>query len=170
MNKLAVASITLLMTCAAFAHEGTRIGVVDADIVIQKSAKGKAFFEEYKTLIKAKEDKIQAMIQTYQTQKKDLQAKAASLSEDKALDMQRNLKRMETDIKREQEDAERETKNLLNERLDTFRKELAPLIRAVAKEMNLDIVMNYGPQSGLVYFKENVNITDNVIKKYDEMQ
>ena len=166
---LLILTITML-TAPAFSHEGTKIGVVDADTVIQKSVKGKAFFEEYKAFIKTKEDEIKTMIEAFRAQEKDLQAKAASLSEDKAKSMRIELQRMQTDIKRKQEDAERETQTMFNDRLDQFRKELAPLIRQVAQDKTLDLVINFGPQSSLVYFSDNINITDDVIKKYDEMQ
>lgn len=169
MRKTLFATL-LIALAGSFATAQTKIGVVDADVVIQRSAKGKAFFEQYQGLIKQRQDEIKAMVDNYRAQEKDLQAKAASLSADKAREMRDQLQRMQTDIKRKQEDAEAEAQKTLNDKLDEFRKELAPLIRQIAQEMSLDLVINYGPNSNLVYISDNVNITDDVIQKYDTQQ
>jgi Skp family chaperone for outer membrane proteins len=34
-------------------------------------------------------------------------------------------------------------------------------------EKGLDLVLNYGSQSNIVYVKETINITGDVVKKYD---
>ena len=168
IKKIATIMTMALFASAVFAQ--TAIGVVDADVVIQKSAKGKAFFEQYQNVIKQKQDEIKAMVDSFQAQQKDLQAKAASLSPDKAKEMRDELTRMQTDIKRKQEDAQRETESQLNDKLNEFRKELAPLIREIATEKGLDLVINYGPNSNLVYISDKVNITNDVIAKYDSKQ
>lgn len=170
MKRLISSLLLVTFAVALFAHEGTRMGVVDADVVIQDSAKGKAFFDQYEALIKSKQDAIKAKMDEFQNKQKDAQAKAASLSEDKRKELGLDLERLQTEIKRMREDAERETQSVLNTRLEEFRKELAPLIRQVAIDKNLDMVVNYGPNSNLVYFSESINITKDVIKKYDEMQ
>ena len=50
---------------------------------MQKSARGKAFFEELNKFRDAKTAEIDGLIKEYQDKQKDAQAKAASLSEDK---------------------------------------------------------------------------------------
>ena len=170
MKKFISSILLAALAATVFAHEGTRVGIVDADLVIQDSAKGKAFFDEYENIIKAKQVEIKAKRDELVEKQKDAQAKAASLSDDKKIELSRELERMQTDLKRMREDAERETQGMLNARLDEFRKELAPLIRQVAQDKNLDMVINYGPNSNLVYFSDAINITADVIKKYDEMQ
>ena len=160
LSMLALGSFSL-------AHEGTKVGIVDADRVIQKSAKGKAFFSEYEGLIKAKQDEIKAKADQLESAQKDFQAKAASLSQDKAREMRDNMQKMQTDLKRGQEDAQREMDGILQTKLDEFRKELVPLIRQVALEKNLDMVVNFTPQSNIVHVSEKIDITDDVIKKFD---
>ena len=161
----------LLLTAfsAVALAQGSKVGVVDADVVIQKCNKGKAFFDEYKAFAEGKRDEIEAMVTQYREQEKDFNAKRASLSEEKLRDMGGELQKLQTEIKRKQEDAERESNEMLNEGLDRFRKELGPLIRQVALEKNLDLVFNIGPQSNMVYVNESIDITEDVIKKYDEM-
>lgn len=161
--------LTLAAGATGVYAQGTKIGVVDADDVIQRSSKGKAFFAEYQRFTKAKQDELKALFDAFKEKQKDLQARAASMSDDKKKEAGMELQRMQTDLKRKQEDAQRETNKKLQSKLDQFQKELAPLIRQVALEMKLDLVLNYGPQSNIVFIGDRVNITNAVIAKYDRM-
>lgn len=169
MKKLILCALLLLaFGIHNLAAQSTKVGIVDADAIIQQSAKGKAFFDEYQRFTNSKRDEINRLVEDYRAKEKDAQAKAASLTEEKRQEIASELQRMQTDIKRKQEDAKRESQMKLNEKLETFQRELAPLIRQVAIEMGLDLVLNYGPQSSIVYFSDAINITDDVIRKYDE--
>ncbi|MCB1044380.1 MAG: OmpH family outer membrane protein [Acidobacteria bacterium] len=167
--KALFAVLGMVTLIPAFGQEGpVKIGIVDADIVIQESIKGKRFFQEFEQFGKQKSDEIQARVSEYSDKEKDYKNKVNSLSEDKRREMVVQLQNLEKDIKRMQEDAKQESDRRLNDALSKFRKELGPVIQAVAEEMKLDIIINHGPQSNLVYFNARVDITDAVIKKYDE--
>lgn len=169
MFKKMIFALTLAVATTGLMAQGTKVAVVDADVVIQQSKKGKAFFEEYQAFNKERRDAIEAKVTDFRAKEQDFQAKAASMSEDKRKETRLELERLRTDIQRLQEDAQRESDRRLQQALDGFRKELAPLISQIAVEKGLDMVFNYGPQSNLVYFSDVVNITDAVIKKWDEM-
>ena len=158
-----------LLLPAMVVAQGHKIGVVNANRVVQESQKGKAFFAELDTFSKQKRDLIEQQIQAFREQEKDAQAKAASMSEDKAREVAIDLQKKQTDIKRMQEDAERESKLKLNEGLEKFQRELGPLIRQIALEKGLHLVLNDGPSAGIVYRDDAIDITNDVIKKYDEM-
>ena len=170
MKKLAITSIILLTTFCVFAHEGAKIGVVDADVVIQKSAKGQAFFEEYQQFIQTKEDKIKAMIETYQTQKKIYKPRPPVFPRTRRSICSATSRKWKpiSNANRKMRRVKPRTCSMNGSSFSA--KNSPPLIRQVANDLNLDIVMNHGPQSALVFVKETVIITENVIKKYDEMQ
>ena len=160
--------IAALAASSALAFQGTKIGIVNADDVIQGSAKGKAFFDELETFTKTKREEIEKLAAEYQAKEGDLRAKAASMSDEKRQESGLDLQRLQTEIKRKQEDAQQERDLLIKTKFDNFRKELAPLIRQVALERGLDLVLNHGPQSNLVYSSDSIDITGDVIKKFDE--
>lgn len=165
--------ILLMMIAALFPAlaQTTKIGVVNAEAVVQKSSRGKAFFDQLNKFRDDKTAQIEAMIKDFNDKQKDAQAKAASLSDEKKQEISLELQKMQTDIKRTKEDAERESQLKVNTGLDAIQKELMPLVRQVALERGLDLVINVGGgQSGVVFFSENIDITDDVIKKYDEMK
>ncbi|MCB1043875.1 MAG: OmpH family outer membrane protein [Acidobacteria bacterium] len=159
-----------MLATAGIAQAQVKIGIVDAEVVIQKCAKGKAFFEAYQKEVKAKQGDIDTMIETYRAKEKDAQAKAASMSQEALSDLRAELQRLQTDIKRKQEDYQREMQIKLDGQLEQFRRELAPLIRQVAQEQGLDLVLNYGPETNIVFISDKINITSTVTQKYDEMQ
>jgi outer membrane protein len=168
MNKKIVTTIAMLVfATAGVLAQGAKVAVVDADKVIQESLKGKAFFEEFQAFIEKMRQELEADVDRYRVAENDLQAKLASLSEEKRKEEAAKLQRMQTELKRKQEDANMERERRLQEGLDVFRNELRPLIRQVALAKGLDLVMNFGPNSNLVFFNDAVDITKDVIKEYD---
>lgn len=148
--------------------QGTKIGVVDANQIIEESNKGKVFFQEMQQFSKTKEKELEEMHKQYQERQKDAQAKAASMTEEKRREIAFELEEMQKDIKRTQEDAERAFQQKLNEGLEVFQREIAPLIRQVSIEKGLDLVLNYNAGSNIVYMDDKINITQDVIAKYNQ--
>lgn len=159
----------LMVAPMSFAFQGTKVGIVDADTVIQESNRGKAFLNELDIFSQARRQDLQTMADKRDSLMKDLQAKAASMSKANLESSRKEINQLEVDIKRKQEDATREAEIKLKTGLDEIRNEMVPLIRQVAIEKDLDMVLNMGPQSQVVYFHERIDITKDVIKKYDEM-
>lgn len=166
-GKFMLILAALLMPMMAVGQ--TKIGVVNANRVVQECKKGKAFFAELEEYKKSKDAEIQAMVAGAQEKAKDAQAKAASMSEDKKRELAAELQKLDLDIKRKSEDAQRDTQTRLNEGLEKFQRELGPLIRQISLEQGLHLVFNDGPSSGIVFRDVSIDITDAVIKKYDEM-
>ncbi|MDJ0835635.1 MAG: OmpH family outer membrane protein [Acidobacteriota bacterium] len=166
MKKVLMVALLAALTAPVMAQ--ANVGVVDIEAVIKKSNKGKAFFEELDAFKTQKKSNIDNMVKTYREKQKDVQAKAASLSEDKKQSLALELQNMQTNIKRAQEDAERETQVKVQSGLEKLTGALEPLVRQVALEKDLHLVLQYGAQSGIVFFHEKIDITEDVIKKFNE--
>jgi Skp family chaperone for outer membrane proteins len=160
--------VLLAISVISINAQELKIGVVDADQVIQNSAKGKAFFTEYNNFVQAKQKEIKNLVTQFQNYEKVIQARAAAMSGDDRRQADLDLEKIRTDLIRKQEDAQRETQKKLNSKLDQFQKELGPLIRQIALEKRLDVVFNYGPNSNIVFISDRINITAEVIRKYDQ--
>ena len=166
MKKVLMVALLAALTAPVMAQ--ANVGVVDIEAVIKKSNKGKAFFDELDAFKTQKKTNIDNMVKAWQDKKKDAQAKAASLSEDKKQSLALELQTMQTNIKRAQEDAERETQVKVQSGLEKLTGALEPLVRQVALEKDLHLVLQYGAQSGIVFFHEKIDITEDVIKKFNE--
>ncbi len=156
--------VTLVASSAVMAQ--TRIGVVDADQVIYKSAKGKAFLQSLNNYVKQKQDAIKKVVIEAQKTEKEYKSKLASLSDEKQLAMEKKLSDYQTKIKRMQEDAKREYQIKQKEGFDKFQKILTPIISQLAKEKNLDVVFSRA-SSGIVYLSPTADLTAEVIKRVD---
>lgn len=158
----------LLVTPLSFAFQGTKVGIVDADTVIQESKRGKAFLKELEAFSEEKRSELDGLGKEYETLGSNLKDRSASMSEAKRKETMAQMERLGTELQRKKEDAEREAGIKLRNGLEEIRNEMLPLIRQVAIEKNLDMVLNMGPQSQVVYFHDRIDITKDVIAKYDE--
>lgn len=165
MKKLSVvvlALVALISSAAVMAQ--SRIGVVDAQQVVYKSEKGKAFMQSLNNYVQQKQNQIKQVVAEAQQTEKEYKTKLASLSDEKKLAMQKKLSDYQTRIKRMQEDAKRGLQVKQKEGFDKFQKLLQPIIDKLAKEKNLDVVFNLA-QSGIVYLSPNADLTAEVIKR-----
>ena len=167
MKKLSIAVLTLLTIMATPAVMAqTRVGVVDAQQVLYKSQKGKAFLNKMNQYVKSKQDAIKQVVTEAQQAEKEYKTKLASLSDEKRLTMEKKLSDYQTRIKRMQEDAKREFQIKQKEGFDKFQKILQPIVQKLAKERNLDVVFSLA-QSGIVYLSPSADLTAEVIKRVD---
>ena len=167
MKKLGVFCaiiLAVLFTGSVFAQ--TKVAIVDADQVILKSQKGKAFLKELDAFAKQKDSEIRKKVAEFQQLQKEYKAKAPSLSEDKAMEIQKKLSDMQIEIKRMQDDAKREFQLKQTKGFEKFRKILQPIIEQIAKEKGIDIIFSRA-QSGIAYHSPAVDITQEVIKRFD---
>ena len=168
--KFVFTLVLFLSSVAAISAQATKVGVVDPNTVIQQSKKGKAFFTAHQAFITQKRNELNKDAEAIRTKQKDLQAIASTMSEESKREEAAKLQRMERDLKRKQEDSQAEVTRRLNAKLESMQKEIAPLVRQVAKEKGLNLVLLNNPNTGIFYFDSTIDITNDVIKKYDEMQ
>ena len=147
--------------------QGHKVGVIEADLVIQNTAKGKAFFKEMEDLQSKRAAELQGLLDALKAKRDDLESKAASMSPEKRETSGLELQRMQKDLKRREEDAKAEVNQRLKTGLDDFQNKIIPIVSEVAQELGVDIVLNFGPGSEIVYVSENIKITQAVIRKFD---
>ena len=51
--------------------------------------------------------------------------------------------------------------------LDTLDKELGPLVQQLAKERNIHLILQGGPEAGIVYADATIDLTPAVIERFD---
>ena len=153
-----------VLVSAGFAQQN--VGVVNSKEILDKSIEGKKIMNrlqqkenEYKTRLAAMDEEIRKLNTKLSTQRLTLTDEAmAQLSSD--------LDRKKTEQKRFGEDAQREMQALMNRLFQRLQLEVVPIIEAVGKEKNLVAIFDL-ERSGMIYFNPTINITDEVIKKYD---
>jgi Skp family chaperone for outer membrane proteins len=74
---------------------------------------------------------------------------------------------MQTDIQRAQEDAQREGQSRTNAVLESLDSQLGPIVRQVAEEKNLHLVLQFRPDLDIIFVDPSIDITADVIAKFN---
>jgi Skp family chaperone for outer membrane proteins len=150
-----------------FAQKTFEIGVIYSAKVMQTSTEGKkAMFT-----LKQKEQQINDELGKIDTQAKELELKLSSqklvLSIESQQQMAYDLEQLRTKKIRTEEDYTKEYKQLEFSLVTKIRNEVFPIIESVAKEKNFRLVLDLSV-TGVAYVDPVIDITDEVILRYDE--
>lgn len=150
----------------AFAQQNLKIGVINSQEVLDKSIEGKKVIvrlEERRKQSQANLAKLDDEIRQLETK---LNTQRLTLTEEAVLQYSSDLDRKRTERQRMGEDSYRDLQELSNRLFTKLQGELLPIIEQIGKEKGLDIIFDLG-KSGAVWWSPTIDITAEVIKKYD---
>jgi len=169
---LATVALSLVAATTAEAQSG-RIGIVDTRRLLTGSKSGQQVIErldrvaeEKGTRLKPRQDEIQAL-------QKRISDGRVSLSEEKLVQLQREMEEKMTSAKRLREDLQREMEQAQAEAFDEFERKVAPIVEAFGKEGGFLFILNIGffnqPNlpSGIVWADASTDVTDELIRRID---
>jgi len=163
---LTVVLIGAALAAAGYAQQTPRIGIVNSQEVLEKSSEGKKVIAR----LQDKDKQTQASLAKLDDEIRQLETKLntqrLTLTEEAALQMSTDLDKKRTDRKRLGEDATRELQELQFRLFNKVQSELLTILEAIGRERNFDIIFDLA-KSGAVYFSPVINITDEVVRRYD---
>ena len=146
--------------------EPARIGVFDPETVWKLTEIGK----KYNADLSEARDKLQADIDKKQAEidavRDKLRQQQASLSDDKAAQMQKDIQNRVIELNRLNDDATREMKSQLGEVQNRFQQMLLETVEAFGKEKNYTLILNKGV---IDYNAPQIDVTQSLIQKFNEM-
>ncbi len=169
MKKFLV-SIAVAAMAAPMLAQGTtpaRVAVIDVQRVLATSSAGKAAYDRLKKMQEERMQRAKAMDEELRKLDSELATKKLSLSEDKIAEMTRQLSDKKIGMQRYAQDADREVSEARDKALLELEGKIKPVIDAIGKEMGLAAIFNKF-ESGLVYASEAIDITEPVIKRFNE--
>jgi len=169
MKKLLItlAATALALPVFAQATAPGRLAVIDVQRVLNTSVAGKAAQDKLK---KAQEDKMAKANKLQEDMKAldtEINTKKLSLSEDKLADLQKQLSDKQIALQRFGQDADKELGDARDKELLALENKIKPVIDQIGKEMGLAAIFNKF-ESGLVYASDAIDITDAVIKRFND--
>jgi outer membrane protein len=168
MKKLLVTIAVAALATPLFAQNTpARVAVIDVQKVLSQSSAGKAAYEKLKKLQDERIEKAKAMDDELKKLDADIATKRISLSEEKLAEMQKQLSDKKIAMQRYAQDADREIGEARDRELQALEAKIKPVIDSIGKEMGLAAIFNKF-ESGLVYASDAIDITDTVIKKFNE--
>lgn len=146
--------------------QGAKVAYVVLQRIAQESADGRVAT----TRIQALNQKKATELSERQKQLAGLQAKlekeGSVMSASASADLQKQIEKLNVEVQRFTQDAQAEVQELQQQLQQEFQQKLEPVIQSVATEMGLHFVFN-GPDAGLVWADQSLDISAEVIKKLD---
>lgn len=147
----------------------TKLATINSQEVLERSAEGKkaiaalqAADKKYTDQIAGLDDQIKQLQNRLQTQRLTLTAEAAA-------GIQADIQNKQTARQRAAEDATKAMQELQATTLSKIQDALIPLIEQLRKDKGLDLIFDLA-KSGTVYFNPAVDLTGEVISRYDAMK
>ena len=155
-----------VLASSGLAQQIIKIGIVDSQEVLEKSAEGKTVLAQ----LQDKDKRNQAELSRRDSEIQDLQTKLntqrLTLTAEALRNLTADLERKTTERRRYYEDAGREMNELAERLFQRIQNELLPIIEQMGKEKGLDMIFDLA-KSGAIYFSPTVALTQEVIQRYD---
>jgi outer membrane protein len=163
-----VAAVVAAVAAPAKAQEPPKlaVAVIDVNLLVQDSAAGK---EAMVRLKKAQDEKVaerKKLTDEINGLQKQLESQRSTLTDSKIADLQKQIEDKSIALKRFDDDAQQQLEDAKRKELDGLEKQIMPIIQELGKERKLLVIFNKF-QSGLVYADDSVDLTDEVLKRFN---
>ncbi len=146
-----------------------KIAVIDVQRVVTESDPGKEVMQRLKAVTDAKSQEGQALQQQFAALQEQFNKQRFTVSESRQAEMSKEIEDKQIAIRRFQDDAQREVQEAQRRELGGLEERILPIINKVGQEQSFTLIFNKF-QSGLVYADETVDITDEVIRRFNTAQ
>ena len=171
MKKFLVSMAVAALAIPALAQSSApaRVAVIDVNKVLSSSTAGKVAAAKLKQLQEDKMARAQKLDEEIKTLDNDINTKKISLSEEKLTDMAKQLSDKKIAMQRFAQDADRELGEARDRVMAELNQKIMPVVDQIGKEMGLAAIFNKF-ESGLIYASDAIDITDVVIKRFNDAQ
>jgi len=156
-----------LLAATATAQSAQKVAIIDSQKAFDRSAQGQKVI----ALLQDKENEIKASLKQRQEEINSLQDKFASqrltLNEEALRQLKLEIDKKEAENKKYEQDSSIEFDQFKAKLIKKMRDEMLSIVDELVKERGYDLVFDLS-SSGLIYFQPALDITEEVIKKYDE--
>jgi Skp family chaperone for outer membrane proteins len=152
-----------------FAQQLVQVAVIDSAKTLQISIEGKKTMSQ----LQQKEEKILGALSKLDNQAQSLETRLLTqkftLSPEARDQMAKDLESLKTMRKKLEEDSTKEYQQLEFSLVSKIKSEVLPIIKDVAQEKGFSLVLDL-QATGVAYFHPTIDITDEVIKRYDSLK
>jgi len=155
--------ILVLIFMASNVYPEVRIGVINSQVIVQKTNIGKEFQDRLRKWQRSKSE----VIQKRQNAIKKLQTELASpaLNSDTRTKKTRELEDQRINYNRLIQDFQRDVRVQEQKEMVALQKEIMPVIQQVGKSKGFTLILDIS--AGIAYFDTTVDLTESVIKAID---
>jgi outer membrane protein len=153
----------------AWSAQAIRIGVVDVQLVLNQSERGKAAKQKLDQEMAARQKDLDTKQQEVMKLQADFEKQAPLLSEQAKREKSEAIQRRIRDVRRMAEDANREIDKRVREAEMDVTREIFAIIHEYGKDQGYTLILTPDPRT-VAYSSSTVDITPEIIKRYDAKQ
>ncbi|HTY19360.1 MAG TPA: OmpH family outer membrane protein [Myxococcota bacterium] len=157
----------LVAFCAGASADELKIGVVDLDQAINATDQGKKAREELSRKQRDAESQLKPMLEKGKALSDELQSKRFVLSEEALYQKQLDLIELENQVRNKKAELEGQFKVDYERLVGPLRSKLLEIVQDIGKTGGYSLILERGA-NGLIYSKESLDITDQVIQKFNK--
>ncbi len=147
------------------ASDQTKIGVLDIQKVLNESEEGKKAKSNLEILIKSKQSFIDEKGKTIEKLKSEIEKQASVLSADARKNKEDELEKLIREYQRLVQDSQTEIKKKQNDLEDSILREIIDIVVKIGETEGYTLIIEKGMT---VFSNKDIDITDTILKKYDE--
>ena len=159
----------LVSAVALPAASQANIAVIDVQRVVSESDPGKEALQKLQVIQDAKIQEGQALQQELAALQEQFNTQRFTVSEERLAELNKEMEDKTISIRRFEDDAKRELEEARRRELGGLEGRILPIINQIGEEQGITLIFNKF-QSGLVYADESVDITDDVIRRFNLAQ
>ncbi len=144
-----------------------KIGYVDLRVALNESAAGKKAKAELESLIKIKQNAIEEKGRNAERLKGELEKQASGLSADAKKAKEDEIERLVRDYQRMVQDSQAEVKKKETDLTGSILNELRGVVEKIAQDEGYSLILE-NVESIVLYAKKDYDITEKVVKRYNE--
>ncbi|MCP9469528.1 MAG: OmpH family outer membrane protein [Nitrospira sp.] len=173
-QRVLVTSLLLLPLTAfvspAWAAEDFKMGVVDPQIVLEKSKAGKRALEGLKEYVSIRQKLLAKDEEELRNTEKQLREQAAKMSETEKREKETQFRTKVQDYQKRAQEFNQELQRKQKELVDDYMKKIMAATKTVAEKGGFSLVLDKGSEQTMkivIYNKDAIDLTEQVVKEFD---
>jgi Skp family chaperone for outer membrane proteins len=158
--------VLAILVTLGYSQQAVKIGVVNSQDVLEKSAEGKRVMAQIQDKDKQNQSRLSTLDEEIRKLETRINTQRLTLTNEAMMQLSSDLEKKRTERKRFGEDSLREMQEFTGRLFQRVQTELLPIIEQVGNDKNLDIILDLA-RSGAIYFNPTIDLTQEVITKYD---
>jgi outer membrane protein len=146
--------------------EGSKMAYIDIQRIANESGEGKSATAKVQALNQKKVQELNEKNKQLQADQQKLQSGGTVMSDQARAELEKRIERTQVDIQRATQDAQQEVQELQRDLQAEFQRKLMPIVQQVSQEKGIHILFS-AADSGIVWADTGLDITSDVIKKFD---
>lgn len=163
-----VSILVMIMMVAFSVNAFAKIGVLNFQEVLKQSEAGKDVYNKLQSSADGYEKKLNGLGAEIKAMQDEYAQKESIYKEDTKEKKRTEIQRMIRNFNTSKDDYSKELKRLEMRELKKVQDEVMKIVEKLGKELGYEVILEV-QNSSVLYRADSVDITDNVIKRYDNV-